>query len=152
VPPAGLPLVLGRRVAPAPASTGTRSRATVDLTVPAAPVRSETAERRIPLPVVAELTAMPGPVTAAGRHLPLPAAPAPAPAPAGSPHPATPHPHAVAHPAAAPARRAQATGREPTWPARQDRAAGGVDVDRLTDKVAARLLKRMAIERERRGG
>ena len=56
----------------------------------------------------------------------------------------------------APARRPSPPEREPLRRnGRQARRAGtdgGVDVDRLTDMVQARLLRRLAIERERRGG
>jgi hypothetical protein len=93
------------------------------------------------LPVVTEPAPAGAPATAARRFLPLPAAVAPAAAPA----------HRAA---AGPASRPAAVGREPQPPGGRRERGGdghGVDVDRLTDMVQARLLRRLAIERERRG-
>jgi hypothetical protein len=93
------------------------------------------------LPVVTEPALVTGPATAARRFLPLPAAVAQAAAPA--------HPAAVTGPVTA-----TGLGPRPAAGGRRERGGDdgpGVDVDRLTDMVQARLLRRLAIERERRG-
>jgi hypothetical protein len=149
--PATLPVVISSRVPPEDA---------VAAGLPAGiPLANVAASARAVLPVVPE-QAWPGPLSPAvlQRRPPLPLAAGPAgpsavPAqPAirtGSPLGAPAVPAAAARAARTPA---LPNGRPVPATPRAGAGLDQADIDRLTDTVHARLLRRLAIERERRGG
>jgi len=144
--PATVPVVTSSRVPPEAAAAAL------------VPLAAMAATTRTGLPVVPEQP-WPGALSpaAAQRRPPLPLAAGPvwppaAPAPgtwAGSPLAAPAVPAAAARAARAPA---LPNGRPVPATPRAGAGLDQADIDRLTDTVHARLLRRLAIERERRGG